>query len=80
MRYYTPDVTSWKQLCDLGVLLKDVLSFYQLDNDNQQLIKEKSSKFCRGSIGGHYGRPETLLDAANYVREECDKVCCYRDL
>ena len=43
--FFTLNVTSWKQPCDLGViaavkkrykilLLKDVLSFYQLDNDN----------------------------------------------
>ena len=45
VRYFTDNVTSWKQPCDLGIiaavkkrykclLLKDVQSFYQLDSDN----------------------------------------------
>ena len=84
VRVFTPNVTSWKQPCNWGVipavkkrykflLLKDVLSFYQLDN-NQQLLKEEGSKFCRVSIGVRYGRPVTLLDAVNYAKKECDKV------
>ena len=71
--YFIPNVTSWKQPCILGLiaavkkrykllLLKDVLSFYQLNSDHRQLLKEEGSKFCRGSVGVRYGRPETLLD------------------
>ena len=48
--YLTPNLTSSKQPLDFGVieiakqryktlLLRDVLSFYQLDNENQQLQK-----------------------------------------
>ena len=48
VRYVIPNVTSWKQPCDLGVfaairkrykflLLKHVLSFDMLDNDKKQL-------------------------------------------
>ena len=51
VHHFIPNVTSWKQPCDLGViaavkkrynflLLKDVLSFYRLDNYNQELLKE----------------------------------------
>ena len=62
VRYFTPNLTSWKQPCVLEViatvkkrckflLLKHLPSFYQLDNDNQQLLKEEASNFCRGSVG-----------------------------
>ena len=56
------------------MLLKNVLPFYQLDNDNQQLLLEEGSKFCRGSAGVRYGRSKTLLDAGNYAKKELDKV------
>ena len=36
------------------LLLKDVLTFSQLDSDNQQLIKEDASKFRRVSVGVQY--------------------------
>ena len=55
------------------MILKDVLSFYQQDNDSQKLLK-KSSKFRRGSVGVRYDRSTTLLDEANYTKEEWDEV------
>ena len=45
-----------------------------MDNDNQQLLNKEGSTFCRWYVGVRYGRPPTLLDAANYVKEELDKV------
>jgi len=59
VRYFTPNVTSWKQPCDLEVIAYDkkrykflilvyVLSLYQLDNGNQQLLKKEGSKFRKG--------------------------------
>ena len=56
------------------LLLKDVLSFYQLDNDNQQLLKEEGSNFYRGFVDVRYDRPATLLDEAKYTKDEWDKV------
>ena len=54
--------------------LKDTVNlFYQLDNVNEQLLKE-DSKFRRGAVGVNYGRPATLLDAANYAKEDWDNV------
>ena len=35
---------------------------------------KKGSKFCKGSVDVRYGRPTTLLDTANYAKEEWDKV------
>ena len=54
--YLTPNLTSSKQPLDFGVieiakqryktlLLRDVLSFYQLDNENQQLQKNNVLNF-----------------------------------
>ena len=85
MRLYLINVTNWKQPCDLGVIadvkkrykfcfLKDVVSFYHLDNHNQRLLKEEASNFRREFVGVRYGIPATLPDAANYAREEWDKV------
>ena len=45
-----------------------------MDSDNQQLLKEESSKLRRGYVGVRYGRPATLLDVTNYAKEEWDKV------
>ena len=59
------------------LLLKDVLSFYLLDNDNQQLLREECFKFRRGYIGVRYGRLATLLYSVNYAKEERDKVTDY---
>ena len=81
VRYFFPNVTSLKQPCDLRViaavkkrykllLLKDVLSFYRLDNVNQQLLKEKGSKVRRGSVIVCYAMTDVNLDAANYTKEE----------
>ena len=50
------------------------MSFYQLNNDNQQLLKEERSKFRRGFVVVRYDRSVTLLDAASYAKEEWDKV------
>ena len=79
------NVTSRKQPCDLGVfaavkkaykvlLLKYILSFRQLDSVNQQLLEEECFKFRRGSVGVRYVRLASVLDAANYIKEELHKV------
>ena len=46
----------------------------QVRNYNLQLLKEEGFSFRRGSVGVRYGRPATLLDAANYAKEEWDKL------
>ena len=40
-----------------------LLSFYQVDNDNK--LKEEGSKFSRGIVGVHYGRPACLVNMLN---------------
>ena len=75
VHYFTPNVTSWKQPCDLGVIaivkkwskflfLKDVLSFCKLGSANQHIPKE-GSKFRRASVDVSHDRTVALLDAAN---------------
>ena len=89
--FFTPNIKRCKRPCNLGVIAavimwyklffsKYVLSFFQMDNGNQQLLKEQVSKFLCwvsrfwGSVGVRYGRPATLLDSANYAKEEWYKV------
>ena len=55
------------------LLLKDVLSLFEINNDNQQLLNKDGSKFRRKSVCVRYGRPVTLLDAANYAKHSWDK-------
>ena len=85
VHFFPPNVTSWKQPCDLGMIaalkkrykflyLKDMLSFYELNTTNQKLLKDESLKMRRGSVGVHYGRPATLLDAAGYAEEAWNRV------
>ena len=49
--------------------LKDVLKFYELDNESKAMITEQSSKMRRGSAGVQFGKPATILDAACYVHK-----------
>ena len=84
MRFlFTSNITRQKQSCKViaavkqrykFLLLKYVLSFYKVDNDNQQLLKDEGSKFCRGSVGVRYDRPVTMLDAVIYTKEDWDQV------
>ena len=55
-------------------LLEDVLSFYRLDSDNEQLLKEEDFKFPCRYVGICYDRSVTLIDATNYSKEEWKKV------
>ena len=79
VRYVTSNITSQKQPCNLGViaavkkrykflLLKYVLPFNLLDNDNKQLVKE-DSKFRRGSVANLQHAAKSMLK-----RKEWDKA------
>ena len=54
---------------EIYILTFERRTFYQLDNDNQQLLK-----FCTRYVGVCYDRPVTLLNAAKYAKKEYDKV------
>ncbi len=78
--FFPPNCTSWKQPCDMGIIaalkkrfkylyLKDVLDFYELDEEAKLRKKMQGRKLQRGAVGVAYGNPAHLLDAASYVKE-----------
>ncbi len=78
--FFPPNCTSWKQPCDMGIIaalkkrfkylyLKDVLDFYELDEEAKLRKKMQGQRLRRGAAGDAYGNPAHLLDAANYVKE-----------
>ncbi|KAL2635964.1 hypothetical protein R1flu_007443 [Riccia fluitans] len=54
--------------------LKDVLDFYQLDDEAKICKKEQGRRLRWGAAGAAYGNPAHLLDAANYVNEAWQSV------
>ena len=77
--------TSWKQPCDLGIIaalkkrykylyLKEVLEFYELDENSKSHKKEQSKRLRRGAAGVAYGNPAHLLDAALFVKDAWDAI------
>ena len=47
--------------------LKDVLSFYDLNEASKNQMKESVSRLRRGTAGVDYGKPVYPLDAAKYT-------------
>jgi len=83
--FFPPNCTSWKQPCDMGIIaalkkrykylyLKDILDFYELDEQLKQRKKELGKRLRRGAAGVSYKNPAHLLDAASYVKEAWDSV------
>ena len=83
--FLPPNCTSWKQPCDMGIIaalkkrykylyLKDVLEFYELDDNSKIHKKEQSKRLRRGAAGVAYGNPAHLLDAAHYVKHAWDAI------
>lgn len=80
-----PNVTSWKQPMDLGIIaslkkrykhlyLKNILHYFKLDEDEERQLTEQAKSQRRGSTGVAYGKPAHLLDAANYISQAWDAV------
>ncbi len=83
--FFPPNCTSWKQPCDMGIIaalkkrfkylyLKDVLDFYELDEEAKLRKKMQGRRLQRGVAGVAYRNPAHLLDAANYVKEAWQSV------
>ena len=83
--FFPPNCTSWKQPCDMGIIaalkkrykylyLKDVLDFYELDDEAKNRKKDQGRRLRRGAAGVLYGNPAHLLDAASYVKDAWDSV------
>jgi len=78
--FFPPNYTSWKQPCDMGIIaalkkrykylyLKDILDFYELDEQLKQRKRELRKRLRRGAAGVSYENPAHVLDAASYVKE-----------
>ena len=83
--FFPPNCSSWKQPCDMGIIaalkkrykylyLKDVLNFYELDENLKALKKEQAKRLPRGAAGVAYGNPAHLLDAAHYIKLAWDAI------
>jgi hypothetical protein len=83
--FFPPNCTSWKQPCNMGIIaalkkrfkylyLKDVLDFYELDEEAKLRKKMQGRRLRRGAVGVAYGNPAHLLDAASYVKEAWQSV------
>ena len=83
--FFPPNCTSWKQFYDMGIIaalkkrikylyLKDVLDFFELDEEAKLRKKRQGRRLRRGVVGVAYGNAAHLLDAASYVKEAWQSV------
>ncbi len=83
--FFPPNCTSWKQPCDMGIIatlkkrfkylyLKDVLDFYELDEEAKLRKKMQGWRLRRSAVGVAYENPVHMLDAASYVKEAWQSV------
>ena len=79
VRLFSPNVTSWKQPCNLWIIgalkkkykylyLNDVLTFYTLNEASKNMDLDQSKQLRRAACVAH-GQPENLFDAACYITE-----------
>ncbi len=54
--------------------LKDVLDFYELDDEAKNRKKDQGQRLRQGDVGVLYGNPAHLLDVASYVKDAWDSV------
>ena len=84
-RLLAPNVTSWKQPCDLGIIgalkkrykylnLNDVLTFYTLNEASKNMVLDQSKQLRRGAAAVAHGQPANLIDAACYITEAWNNV------
>src|SRR5262245_47377163 len=77
--FFPPNVTSWKQPMDMGIIhalkkrykylyLQDVLNNASLPPSDMKTLHDAGLKPRRGAAGVKYGNPAHLLDAAEYIK------------
>ena len=82
---FPPNCTSWNQPCHMGIIaalkkiykclyLKDILDFYDLDENLKARKKEQAKILPRGTAGVAYCNPAHLLDAAQYIKLAWDAI------
>ena len=85
VKFFPPNVTSWKQPMDMGIiaalkkrykyiLLKEIIGFHDLPTESKQQRADGARRMRRGAAGVFYGKPATLLDAANFIKEAWDAI------
>ena len=85
MVFFPPNCTSWKQPCGMRIIValkkrykylyfKDILDFYELDENLKARKKEQAKRLLRGAAGVAYGNPDHMLDAAEYIKLAWDTI------
>ena len=80
VEFFPPNCTSWKQPCDMGIILAlkkrhkylflvDVLDFVILMRVFESTKQSKVKDYHVGLRGVAYGKPAHLLDVAHYVKQ-----------
>jgi hypothetical protein len=54
--------------------VKDVLDFYELDNEVKNRKKNQGQRLHQGAARVLYGNPMHMLDVASYVKDARDSV------
>ncbi len=83
--FFPPNCTSWKQPCNMGIIVdlkkrfkclyfKDVLDFYELDEEAKLRKKMQGRRLQRGVVGVAYGNLTHLLNVVSFVKEAWQSV------
>jgi hypothetical protein len=78
VKFLPPNVTSWKQPMDMGIIaalkkrykylmLREVIAYHDLPQEAKATMMQYASRMRRGTAGVNFGKPATLLDAARYA-------------
>ena len=54
--------------------LKDILDFYELDENLKAHKKEQAKILSRGAAGAAHGNPSDMLDATVYIKLAWDAI------
>ena len=85
VKFFQPNVTSWKQTMDMGIiaalrkrykyiLLKEIIGFHDFQTESKKQRADGYRRMRQGDAGVFYGKPATLLDAANFIKEAWDAI------
>ncbi len=83
--FFPSNCTSWKQPCDMGIIValkkwykylyfKDVLDFYEFDDEAKNRKKDQGRRLCQKAARVLYENLVHLLDATSYVKNAWDSV------
>ncbi len=83
--FFPPNCTSWKQPCDMRIIaalkkwckylyLKDVLDFYELNDEAKNRKKNQAWRLHQGAVGVFYENPMHMFDVMSYVKDAWDSI------